>query len=225
MLAESDVSAGCPLSMAWFRIGKGILRIMIVIVDNYDSFTYNLVQRLGEIDSTLDVRVFRNNKTTPDQIAELNPTHLILSPGPCTPNEAGISMACVERFAGVVPLLGVCLGHQSIGQATGSTIVRAKQLMHGKTDRIFHSNQGLFEGLPNPLVATRYHSLVIDPDTLSEDFEVCAWADAPDGGREIMGIQHRELPVYGLQFHPESFLTQQGPELLQRFLQIQPVDS
>ena len=211
--------------MAWFRIGKGILRIMIVIVDNYDSFTYNLVQRLGEIDSTLDVRVFRNNKTTPDQIAELNPTHLILSPGPCTPNEAGISMACVERFAGVVPLLGVCLGHQSIGQATGSTIVRAKQLMHGKTDRIFHSNQGLFEGLPNPLVATRYHSLVIDPDTLSEDFEVCAWADAPDGGREIMGIQHRELPVYGLQFHPESFLTQQGPELLQRFLQIQPVDS
>lgn len=225
MLAESDVSAGCPLSMAWFRIGKGILRIMIVIVDNYDSFTYNLVQRLGEIDSTLDVRVFRNNKTTPDQIAELNPTHLILSPGPCTPNEAGISMACVERFAGVVPLLGVCLGHQSIGQATGSTIVRAKQLMHGKTDRIFHNNQGLFEGLPDPLVATRYHSLVIDPDTLSEEFEVCAWADAPDGGREIMGIQHRELPVYGLQFHPESFLTQQGPELLQRFLQIQPVDS
>jgi anthranilate synthase/aminodeoxychorismate synthase-like glutamine amidotransferase len=225
VLAESDVSAGCPLSMAWFRIGKGILRIMIVIVDNYDSFTYNLVQRLGEIDSTLDVRVFRNNKTTPDQIAELNPTHLILSPGPCTPNEAGISMACVERFAGVVPLLGVCLGHQSIGQATGSTIVRAKQLMHGKTDRIFHNNQGLFEGLPNPLVATRYHSLVIDPDTLSEDFEVCAWADAPDGGREIMGIQHRELAVFGLQFHPESFLTQQGPELLQRFLQIQPVDS
>lgn len=134
-------------------------------------------------------------------------------------------MACVERFAGVVPLLGVCLGHQSIGQATGSTIVRAKQLMHGKTDRIFHNNQGLFEGLPNPLVATRYHSLVIDPDTLSEDFEVCAWADAPDGGREIMGIQHRELAVFGLQFHPESFLTQQGPELLQRFLQIQPVDS
>ena len=198
---------------------------MIVIVDNYDSFTYNLVQRLGEIDSTLDVRVFRNNKTTPEQIAGLNPTHLILSPGPCTPNEAGISMACVDRFAGVVPLLGVCLGHQSIGQATGSTIVRAKQLMHGKTDRIFHSNQGLFEGLPNPLIATRYHSLVIDPDTLSDEFEVCAWADAPDGGREIMGIQHREHPVFGLQFHPESFLTEQGPDLLQRFLQVQPVDS
>ena len=198
---------------------------MIVIVDNYDSFTYNLVQRLGEIDSTLDVRVFRNNKTTPEQIAGLNPTHLILSPGPCTPNEAGISMACVDRFAGVVPLLGVCLGHQSIGQATGSTIVRAKQLMHGKTDRIFHSNQGLFEGLPNPLIATRYHSLVIEPDTLSDEFEVCAWADAPDGGREIMGIQHREHPVFGLQFHPESFLTEQGPDLLQRFLQVQPVDS
>ena len=198
---------------------------MIVIVDNYDSFTYNLVQRLGEIDSTLDVRVFRNNKTTPEQIAGLNPTHLILSPGPCTPNEAGISMACVDRFAGVVPLLGVCLGHQSIGQATGSTIVRAKQLMHGKTDRIFHSNQGLFKGLPNPLIATRYHSLVIEPDTLSDEFEVCAWADAPDGGREIMGIQHREQPVFGLQFHPESFLTEQGPDLLQRFLQVQPVDS
>ena len=198
---------------------------MIVIVDNYDSFTYNLVQRLGEIDSTLDVRVFRNNKTTPEQIAGLNPTHLILSPGPCTPNEAGISMACVDRFAGVVPLLGVCLGHQSIGQATGSTIVRAKQLMHGKTDRIFHSNQGLFEGLPKPLIATRYHSLVIEPDTLSDEFEVCAWADAPDGGREIMGIQHREHPVFGLQFHPESFLTEQGPDLLQRFLQVQPVDS
>ena len=198
---------------------------MIVIVDNYDSFTYNLVQRLGEIDSTLDVRVFRNNKTTPEQIAGLNPTHLILSPGPCTPNEAGISMACVDRFAGVVPLLGVCLGHQAIGQATGSTIVRAKQLMHGKTDRIFHRNQGLFEGLPNPLIATRYHSLVIEPDTLSDEFEVCAWADAPDGGREIMGIQHREHPVFGLQFHPESFLTEQGPDLLQRFLQVQPVDS
>ena len=198
---------------------------MMVIVDNYDSFTYNLVQRLGEIDSTLDVRVFRNNKTTPDQIAALNPTHLILSPGPCTPNEAGISMECVERFAGVVPLLGVCLGHQSIGQATGGTIVRAKQLMHGKTDRIFHNNQGLFEGLPNPLIATRYHSLVIEPDTLSKDYEVCAWADAPDGGREIMGIQHRRLPVFGVQFHPESFLTEQGPELLQRFLQVQPVGS
>ena len=198
---------------------------MIVIVDNYDSFTYNLVQRIGEIDSTLDVRVFRNDKTTAEQIAELNPSHLILSPGPSTPNEAGISMNCVTHFSGRVPLLGVCLGHQSIGQATGAKIVRAKQLMHGKTDRIIHNSSGIFEGLPNPLVATRYHSLVIEPETLHEDFEVTAWADAPDGGREIMGIQHRTLPVYGLQFHPESFLTEQGHQLLSQFLQVRPVRS
>ena len=191
---------------------------MIVIVDNYDSFTYNLVQRLGEIDSSLDVRVFRNDKTTPEAILELQPSHVILSPGPCTPNEAGISMACVETFAGHVPLLGVCLGHQSIGQSTGGRIVRAKQLMHGKTDRIFHNDTGLFEGLPNPLTATRYHSLVIQPETLNEDFEVCAWADAPDGTREIMGIQHKQHPVFGLQFHPESFLTDSGPSMLKRFL-------
>ena len=193
---------------------------MILLIDNYDSFTYNLVQRLGEIDSSLDVEVHRNDQITLDEIARRKPTHLIISPGPCTPTEAGISVGCVERFAGVMPLLGVCLGHQSIGQATGGQIVRAKRLMHGKTDQIHHDNRGLFSGLPNPFVATRYHSLVIQPDTLHPDFEVSAWAPAPDGSREIMGVRHRKHPVEGWQFHPESFLTECGHELLRRFLQL-----
>jgi anthranilate synthase component 2 len=193
---------------------------MILLVDNYDSFTYNLVQRLGEIDSTLELEVHRNDQITPDEIERKRPSHLIISPGPCTPSEAGISCACVSRFAGKIPLLGVCLGHQSIGQATGATIVRAKRLMHGKTDAIHHDNQGLFEGLENPLEATRYHSLVIEPGTLNPDFIVNAWSDAPDGSREIMAIRHRHWPVFGLQFHPESFLTTSGTRLLERFLQI-----
>ena len=191
---------------------------MILIIDNYDSFTYNLVQRLGEIDPTLQVEVHRNDQITLDEIACRRPSHLIISPGPCTPTEAGISVACVERFAGKLPLLGVCLGHQSIGQATGGEIVRAKRLMHGKTDQIHHDGRGLFVGLPNPFVATRYHSLVIRPETLSPDYEVTAWAPAPDGSREIMGIRHRRWPVEGLQFHPESFLTERGHDLLRRFL-------
>jgi anthranilate synthase/aminodeoxychorismate synthase-like glutamine amidotransferase len=193
---------------------------MILLLDNYDSFTYNLVQRLGEVDPTLDLRVYRNDQITVEQIEALRPSHLIISPGPCTPNEAGISVACVEHFAGKLPILGVCLGHQSIGQATGGTIVRAKRLMHGKTDRIYHDNRGLFTGLPNPFIATRYHSLVIQPDTLSKQFEVSAWCDAPDGEREVMGIRHREYPLIGWQFHPESFLTECGSELLERFIQI-----
>ena len=193
---------------------------MILLLDNYDSFTYNLVQRLGEIDPSLELRVFRNDQITTDEIEENQPTHLIISPGPCTPNEAGVSVACVERFAGKLPILGVCLGHQSIGQATGGVIVRAKRLMHGKTDQIHHDERGLFAGLPNPFVATRYHSLVIDPDTISSEFEVGAWCEAPDGTREIMGIRHREYPLIGWQFHPESFLTECGPTLLQRFLEI-----
>ena len=193
---------------------------MIVILDNYDSFTYNLVQRLGEIDPTLNLQVYRNDQTTVDAIAELSPTHLIISPGPCTPNEAGISVDCAEFFAGKIPVLGVCLGHQSIGQATGGTIVRAKRLMHGKTDSIFHDDQGIYEGLPNPFVATRYHSLVIQPETVSDQFEVSAWCDAPDGSKEVMGIRHKEYPLLGMQFHPESFLTEHGPEMLQRFLSI-----
>ncbi len=193
---------------------------MILLLDNFDSFTYNLVQRLGEIDPSLDLRVYRNDQITVDGIAALAPTHLIISPGPCTPNEAGISVACVEYFAGRLPILGVCLGHQSIGQATGGKIVRAKRLMHGKTDHIYHDDRGLFAGLPNPFVATRYHSLVIQPDTLNKQFEVSAWCDAPDGEREVMGIRHRDYPLIGLQFHPESFLTEHGPELLKRFIEI-----
>ena len=193
---------------------------MIVLVDNYDSFTYNLVHRLGEIDPSLDMRVFRNDKITVDEIASLEPTHLIISPGPCTPNEAGISVECAKRFAGEIPVLGVCLGHQSIGQAFGARIVRADRLMHGKTDMIHHDGRGLYEGLESPFRATRYHSLVIRPDTLPDAFEVCAWSEFPEGTREIMGIRHREFPLLGVQFHPESFLTDCGPRLLERFLAI-----
>jgi len=193
---------------------------MVLVIDNYDSFTYNLVQRLGEIDADLQIEVFRNDQLSVDDILVRNPTHLIISPGPCTPSEAGISVASVKQCMGRFPILGVCLGHQSIGQATGATIVRAKQLMHGKTDHIYHDNRGLFAGLPNPFVATRYHSLVIQPDTLSDEFEVSAWADAPGGSREIMGIRHKRHAVEGLQFHPESFLTECGHELLRRFLAV-----
>lgn len=191
---------------------------MILIIDNYDSFTYNLVQRLGEIDDGLSIEVHRNDQITTAQIAAKKPSHLIISPGPCTPSEAGISVECIQKFMGKIPLLGVCLGHQSIGQATGGVIVRAKRLMHGKTDQIHHDGQGIFAGLPNPLTATRYHSLVIRPDTLSPDFVVSAWADAPDGEREIMAIRHKKLPVVGVQFHPESFLTECGHAMLRSFL-------
>ena len=193
---------------------------MILILDNYDSFTYNLVQRLGENDSSLDLRVYRNDQITVDEIETLGPSHVIISPGPCTPNEAGVSVACVERFAGKLPILGVCLGHQSIGQATGGTIVLAQRLMHGKTDQIQHDNRGIFAGLPNPFIATRYHSLVIRPDTISSEFEVSAWCEAPDGSREVMGIRHKKYPLIGWQFHPESFLTECGPTLLQRFVDL-----
>jgi anthranilate synthase/aminodeoxychorismate synthase-like glutamine amidotransferase len=191
---------------------------MILLVDNYDSFTYNLVQRIGEIDSSLALEVHRNDQITVDEILAKKPTHVIISPGPCTPTEAGISCECVTRLSGKIPLLGVCLGHQSIGQATGGTIVRARRLMHGKTDMIEHSGKGLFAGLESPLRATRYHSLVIQPDTLSPDFEIDAWVDEPAGYREIMAIRHKQLPIFGMQFHPESFLTDLGPEMLKRFL-------
>ena len=193
---------------------------MILIIDNYDSFTYNLVQRLGELDLSVELEVYRNDKITLSEIEARRPSHLIISPGPCTPNEAGISVECVKRFAGKLPVLGVCLGHQSIGQATGGKIVRAKRLMHGKTDEMHHVGNGLFEGIANPMVATRYHSLVIQPDTLNAEFEVTAWCHGPDGSKEIMGIQHRDYPLIGWQFHPESFLTELGPELLKRFVDI-----
>ena len=190
---------------------------MVVVIDNYDSFTYNLVQRLGEIDPDIDIRVFRNDELTVDQIDELSPSRLLVSPGPCTPNEAGISVDCVRHFAGRIPVLGVCLGHQSIGQSLGGEIVRAPELMHGKTDRIQHDNQGLFAGLANPFIATRYHSLVIEPSTLPADLIVSAWTDT-GGKRQIMGVRHRTHALEGWQFHPESFLTEPGIELLRRFL-------
>ena len=193
---------------------------MILIVDNYDSFTYNLVQRLGELDSSLDIQVHRNDQISVEEIESLGPSHLIISPGPCTPKEAGISVNCVDHFHGKLPLLGVCLGHQSIGQATGGEIVRAEQLMHGKTDKIEHNGQAIFAGLPNPMTATRYHSLVIKPGTLSDEFEVSAWAKGPNGEKEIMAVQHKTLPTYGVQFHPESFLTEGGIDLLKNFVEM-----
>lgn len=190
---------------------------MVIVIDNYDSFTYNLVQRLGEIDSETQVRVFRNDEITVSEMEKLSPDRILVSPGPCTPNEAGISVETIRHFAGKVPILGVCLGHQSIGQAYGASIVRAPQLMHGKTDRIFHDQRGLFNGLENPFVATRYHSLVIAPETLPDCLDVAAWTDT-GGQRQIMGVRHKEFQLEGWQFHPESFLTEPGIEMLTRFL-------
>lgn len=191
---------------------------MLLLIDNYDSFTWNLVQRIGEIEPHLNVEVYRNDCIDGDAIAAKQPSHLLISPGPCTPDEAGISCDVVRRFAGRMPILGVCLGHQAVGQVFGGKIVPAKQLMHGKVDQIKHSGRGLFAGLSSPIEATRYHSLVIDPASVPNVFEVDAWAFAPDGSKEIMAIRHREMPVYGVQFHPESFLTVNGHEMLRSFL-------
>jgi anthranilate synthase component 2 len=190
---------------------------MVIVIDNYDSFTYNLVQRIGEIDAATQVRVFRNDEISIAQMVELEPDRILISPGPCTPNEAGISVDCIRHFAGKVPMLGVCLGHQSIGQAFGASIIRAPQLMHGKTDGIFHDQKGLFQGLDDPFIATRYHSLVIDPETVPDCLEVAAWTDT-GGHRQIMGVRHRAFQLEGWQFHPESFLTEPGIEMLTRFL-------
>lgn len=191
---------------------------MVVVIDNYDSFTYNLVQRLGEIDATVDVRVFRNDELSVSQLEQLHPSRVLVSPGPCTPNEAGISIECVRHFAGKVPVLGVCLGHQSIGQAFGGNVIRAPELMHGKTDCIMHDQSGLFHELSSPFVATRYHSLVVEPSSVPEELIVSAWTDT-GGERQIMGLRHRQYKLEGWQFHPESFLTEPGIELLRRFLQ------
>jgi len=193
---------------------------MILIIDNFDSFTYNLVQRLGEIDAGLDIQVVRNNELTVDEVLERKPERVIISPGPCTPSEAGISVECCRRLAGKVPLLGVCLGHQSMGQAFGGKIVRARNLMHGKTDMIHHVDSRLFDGLESPFQATRYHSLVIQPNSLPDEFTMTAWSEEPDGHREIMAIEHREFPLFGVQFHPESFLTQAGFDILRKFLAV-----
>ena len=191
---------------------------MILVLDNYDSFTYNLVQRLGEIDPGVDLQVVRNDKISVDEIRQLGAERILISPGPCSPSEAGISVEIVQRLAGEIPILGVCLGHQSIGQALGGRIVRAPQLTHGKTDAISHDNRGFFAGLPNPFIATRYHSLVIEPASLPDSLEVSAWVEDQHGQRTIMGVRHRQYPLEGWQFHPESFLTEVGVELLRRFL-------
>ena len=189
----------------------------LLMIDNYDSFTYNLVQYFGELGE--DVRVFRNDEITLDEIAALKPDRLVISPGPCTPNEAGISMAAIRRFAGEIPLLGVCLGHQSIGQVYGGDVVRARQVMHGKTSPIHHRDVGVFKGLNNPLTATRYHSLVVKRETLPDCLEITAWTQTEDGQvDEIMGLRHKTLAVEGVQFHPESILTEQGHALLRNFL-------
>ncbi len=185
---------------------------MLLMIDNYDSFTYNLVQYLGELGQ--EVVVYRNDQITLDDVEQLAPTHVVISPGPCTPNEAGISVALVQAFADTLPLLGVCLGHQSIAQAFGGVIVRARRLMHGKTSMIEHLGKGLFKDVPSPFQATRYHSLIVKEDALPECFEVTARAD--DG--EIMAIRHLENPIQGVQFHPESILTQYGHKQLQNFL-------
>ncbi|WLD59061.1 aminodeoxychorismate/anthranilate synthase component II [Salinispirillum sp. LH 10-3-1] len=190
---------------------------MLLMIDNYDSFTYNIVQYLGELGA--DVKVVRNDEMTLAQIIALNPTQLVVSPGPCTPNEAGVSVAAIEHFAGKIPILGICLGHQSIGQAFGGDIVRAKAVMHGKTSPIYHTNSGVFAGLKQGYTATRYHSLVIAQDTLPECLEVTAWTQKDDGSLdEIMGVRHRTLDIEGVQFHPESILTEHGHDLLQNFL-------
>ncbi|HSI22204.1 MAG TPA: aminodeoxychorismate/anthranilate synthase component II [Methylophilaceae bacterium] len=185
---------------------------MLLMLDNYDSFTYNLVQYLGELGQ--EVRVFRNDEITVEEVAQLKPRHIVISPGPCTPNEAGISVSLIHEFAGKIPILGVCLGHQSIGQAFGGKIVHAKQLMHGKTSPVFHNDVGVFKGLSNPFTATRYHSLVIERETCPDCLEITAWTD--DG--EIMGVRHKTLAIEGVQFHPESILTEHGHELLGNFL-------
>ena len=184
---------------------------MLLMIDNYDSFTYNLVQYLGELGE--EVVVHRNDEITLQQVAQMNPARIVVSPGPCTPNEAGISVALITQFAGKIPILGVCLGHQSIGQAFGGKIVHAKQLMHGKTSLIHHTGLGVFKNLPNPYLATRYHSLVIARESIPACLEITAWTD--DG--EIMGVRHRTLPIQGVQFHPESILTEHGHALLQNF--------
>jgi anthranilate synthase component 2 len=186
---------------------------MLLMIDNYDSFTYNLVQYLGELGE--DVRVYRNDEITLEQVGALMPERIVISPGPCTPNEAGISVPLVRQFAGRIPILGVCLGHQSIGQALGGRIVHAKTLMHGKTSLIHHSGAGVFRGLPEPFEATRYHSLVIERESLPDCLEITAWTD--DG--EIMGVRHKTQALEGVQFHPESILTQHGHQLLKNFLE------
>ena len=190
---------------------------MLLMIDNYDSFTYNLVQYFGELGE--EVRVIRNDELDVAAIAALQPARIVISPGPCTPNEAGVSLQVIEQLAGRVPILGVCLGHQGIGQAFGGKVVRAGQIMHGKTSLVHHLGEGVFKGLPSPFEATRYHSLVVAKDSLPDCLQITAWTEHADGSiEEIMGLRHRQLPIEGVQFHPESILTQHGHALLATFL-------
>jgi anthranilate synthase/aminodeoxychorismate synthase-like glutamine amidotransferase len=189
---------------------------MVFVLDNYDSFTYNLVQYLGELGTEVEVR--RNDQVTLEEIDALRPEHIVISPGPCTPSDAGISVELIRHFAGKVPILGVCLGHQAMGEAFGGKIVRAKNLMHGKTSRVEHDGKTIFRGLESPMTATRYHSLIVAEDSLPADLEVSAHTVERDGTRVIMGLRHRKFPIEGVQFHPESVLTDQGKKLVENFL-------
>ncbi len=191
---------------------------MLLMIDNYDSFTYNVVQYLAELGA--EVQVFRNDEISVEDIRDLAPDRIVVSPGPCTPKEAGVSLAAIEHFAGRVPLLGICLGHQSLGQVFGGEVVRARKVMHGKTSPIYHTGVGVFAGLPSPFIATRYHSLVVDKDGLPDSLEITAWTQHEDGAvDEIMGLRHRQTGAEGVQFHPESVLSEHGHALLQNFLE------
>lgn len=191
---------------------------MIFVLDNYDSFTFNLVQRLGEIDSNLDIQVARNDKIGLDEIAQMNPGRIIVSPGPCTPHEAGLSRDVIREFGPTIPLLGVCLGHQCIGDVFGGEVIRADRLMHGKTSLVHHDGQGVFQGIESPMSATRYHSLVVREESLPEELIACAWTRDDDHPPELMAVRHRDYPIHGVQFHPESFLSPLGTEMLKNFL-------
>jgi anthranilate synthase/aminodeoxychorismate synthase-like glutamine amidotransferase len=191
---------------------------LVFVLDNYDSFTYNLVQYLGELGADVEVR--RNDQVTVGEVEELRPERILLSPGPCTPHEAGISIDLIKHFAGKVPVLGVCLGHQAIGEAFGGRVVRAAHLMHGKTSSVVHDNKTIFRGLPQPMTATRYHSLIVEEKDLPLEFEVSAWTTEKDGTRTIMGLRHKQYAVEGVQFHPESVLTDAGKKLVENFLKM-----
>ncbi|MFV1873807.1 MAG: anthranilate synthase component II [Oleiphilus sp.] len=191
---------------------------MLLMIDNYDSFTYNVVQYMGELGA--DVHVYRNDEIDIETIKKLAPSKIVISPGPCTPTEAGVSLAVIEQFKGKIPILGICLGHQSIGQAFGGKIIRAGQVMHGKTSQVFHNNSGVFKGLSNPFLATRYHSLVIDRAHTPDCLEITAWTQNQDGSiEEIMGVRHKTMDIEGVQFHPESILSEHGHDLLKNFLE------
>jgi anthranilate synthase/aminodeoxychorismate synthase-like glutamine amidotransferase len=192
---------------------------MVFVLDNYDSFTYNLVQYLGELGA--DVVVRRNDEVSAGEVEGMRPDRILISPGPCTPNEAGISMDLFRHFAGKLPILGVCLGHQALGAAFGGNVVRAPHLMHGKTSQITHDGRTVFKDLQSPFTATRYHSLIVEEDNLPSELEVTAWTTEPDGSKTIMGLRHRKYPVEGVQFHPESVLTSEGKKLIKNFLELQ----